>query len=157
MSSWKRTLEPRLRPLIHLAKRLLKGVTLGVRGVVIDAEGRVLLVEHTYTHGWYLPGGGVEPGETAEAALARELVEEVGVRLISPARLVSVHSNHANESRDHVLVYRCEHWEPCKATSRGEISQLGWFARDALPEGLRPGHRRRIEEAFGARAPDVLW
>jgi len=155
--SWKRRLEPKLRPLIHLVMRITRGLTLGVRGLVTDAEGRVLLVEHTYTTGWYLPGGGVERGETAETALARELVEETGVRLTGPVRLLSVHSNEVHHRGDHVLVYRCDHWEPCEATSRGEIAQVGWFAPDALPEGIQPGHRRRVEEAFGAGAPDVLW
>ncbi|MES2035081.1 MAG: NUDIX domain-containing protein [Pseudomonadota bacterium] len=143
--------------MIHFAMRMLRGLTLGACGLVIDDRGRVLLIEQTYTHGWQLPGGGVERGETAEAALARELVEEAGVRLTGPVRLLSVHSNHANHRGDHVLVYRCEHWEPCDATSRGEIARIGWFPPDALPDGVMPGHRRRIEEAFGARAPDVLW
>ncbi len=155
--SWKRRVEPVLRPLIRLHQRLTRGLTLGVRGLVIDTEGRVLLVEHTYTDGWFLPGGGVERGETAETSLARELVEEAGVRLTGPARLVSFHSNEANYPGDHLLVYRVEAWEPCEPTSRGEIADRGWFAPDALPEGIRPGHRRRIEEAFGVRPVDVLW
>jgi ADP-ribose pyrophosphatase YjhB (NUDIX family) len=38
-------------------------MTLGVRGVATDGEGRVLLVKHTYViAGWWLPGGGVEQG-----------------------------------------------------------------------------------------------
>jgi len=43
-------------------------MTLGVRGVAIDSAGRVLLVKHTYLHGWWLPGGGVERGQTCEDA-----------------------------------------------------------------------------------------
>jgi ADP-ribose pyrophosphatase YjhB (NUDIX family) len=155
--SWRRNVEPLLRPLIFAWFKLARGLTLGVRGIVTDGEGRVLLVEHSYVHGWHLPGGGVERGEMAAESLARELVEEAGVRLTGPARLLSIHSNHAHHPGDHVLVYRCEAWEPCPATSRGEIEQVGWFAPDALPEGTKPGHRRRIEEALAGREVGHDW
>jgi 8-oxo-dGTP pyrophosphatase MutT (NUDIX family) len=53
-------------PLLIAADRLrraywfaVRTVSLGVLGLVVDEAGRVLLVEHTYRHGWYLPGGGV--------------------------------------------------------------------------------------------------
>jgi hypothetical protein len=48
-------------------------VTLGVRAAVIDERERVLLLRHTYTTGWFLPGAGIERGETAEEVLRREL------------------------------------------------------------------------------------
>jgi ADP-ribose pyrophosphatase YjhB (NUDIX family) len=155
--TWRRTLQPIAKPLIFVWFRLVRGLTLGVRGIVTDAQGRVLLVEHSYVHGWYLPGGGVERGENAETSLARELVEEAGVRLTAPPRLLSIHSNHLFQRGDHVLVYRCEAWEPCVATSRGEILEARWFALDALPEGLRPGHRRRLEEAFAGAPVSADW
>ena len=154
---WRRRVEPILRPLIFAWFKLSRGLTLGVRGIVRDAEGRVLLIEHTYTHGWFLPGGGVERGESAEQSLARELVEEVGVRLTGRARLVSIHSNDTYHKGDHVLVYLAESWEPCPPTQKGEIHQIGWFALDALPDTLKPGHRRRLAEVFGEADVDVLW
>ncbi|MDB5456444.1 MAG: MutT/nudix family protein, partial [Caulobacter sp.] len=88
---WLRRVEPLARPLIHAWFRLRRGLTLGVRGLVTDADGKVLLVSHTYVPGWHLPGGGVERGESAEQAVVRELAEEAGVRAIGRPRLLSVH------------------------------------------------------------------
>jgi 8-oxo-dGTP pyrophosphatase MutT (NUDIX family) len=155
--SWRRRLERIVRPLAFAHFRMKRGLTLGVRGMIVDAEGRVLLIEHTYVPGWYLPGGGVEHGETAEEALARELVEEVGVRVEGRPKLVSAHSNHSLFPNDHVLIYRIDDWTPCPATSRGEIAQMRWFKTDALPDGVTAGTRRRIEEAFSGGAVSPHW
>ena len=53
----------------------------GVRAVVLDDDNRVLLVHFEFSEwtGWATPGGGVEPGETHEMAIRRELKEEVGL------------------------------------------------------------------------------
>jgi len=154
---WRRKVEPFVRPLYQLFSRLARGLTLGVRGLVTDEAGRVLLIQHTYTPGWYMPGGGVERGETAEQALARELVEEAGIQVVGRPRLLSIHSNHVKFPGDHVLVYRVERWTVCPATSRGEIHAVDWFAPDALPADITPSTRRRIEEALSAAAHDPHW
>ena len=154
---WPRRLEPFARPLIQAWFRLARGLTLGVRGLVLDDEGRVLLVQHTYVPGWYLPGGGVERGETAHAALARELREEAGVRVLGAVSLVSLHSNHLRHPGDHVLVYRVHAWEPCPASAQGEIHAVAWFAPDALPPDITPATRRRLAEALEGTAHDPLW
>jgi ADP-ribose pyrophosphatase YjhB (NUDIX family) len=146
---WRRRLQPIAQPLFRLYARTTRGMTLGVRGAVINAAGEVLLVEHTYVHGWHLPGGGVEIGETAEDAMARELVEEAGVRVTGPLTLVAIHANLGRFRGDHVLLYRVESWETCPATSRGEIHQTGWFRPDKLPEQTTGQTRRRVAEAFG--------
>ena len=83
----------------------LRPMTLGVRGLVVDAEQRVLLVRHTYISGYYLPGGGVEPGETLEQALARELAEEGNIQLEAPAELRGVYLNRRISKRDHVAFF----------------------------------------------------
>ena len=135
----------------------MRGLTLGVRGLVLDAEGRVLLIEHTYIHGWYMPGGGVERGETMTQALRRELIEEAGIEMTGPPTLVSVHDNGRMFSGDHVLIYRVAEWRAVKPTQRGEILNLGWFAPDALPEGTTPSTRARIREALEGGEVDPMW
>jgi len=154
---WRRRFEPFARPFFRLHARLRRGMTLGVRGVVVDADRRVLLVEHTYVPGWHLPGGGVERGETAVQSLGRELEEEAGVQPTAAPRLISIHANHRNYPRDHVLVYLVEAWVPCPATSRGEIHQVGWFALNHLPEGATPATRVRLAEIFDGQAGDPEW
>jgi ADP-ribose pyrophosphatase YjhB (NUDIX family) len=146
---WRRPLQPIVQPLYRLYARASRGMTLGVRGVVTNAAGEVLLVEHTYMPGWHLPGGGVERGETAEQAMARELVEEVGVRVIGSPALRAIHANLGQFRGDHVLVYRIDAWEACEATSRGEILKMGWFAPSRLPQATTSLTRRRIEEGLG--------
>jgi len=152
-----RRIEPFARPLLHAYARITRGLTLGVRGLVTDAEGRVLLVTHTYMPGWYMPGGGVERGETAEEALAREMVEEAGVRLTERPQLASVHSNHKSHRGDHVLIYRVTGWEPCQATQHGEIAAVDWFAPDNLPADLSPATRRRLGELLGRAETSLDW
>ena len=152
-----RRLEPLTRPLFQARARWLRGLTLGVRGLVLDAEGRVLLLKHTYTPGWHMPGGGVERGETCEAALARELVEEAGVELTARPRLRSIHSSEATFKGDHILFFQVDAWRSTPATSRGEIHAVEWFAPDALPADATAGTCRRIAEALGGEEPDPLW
>lgn len=156
---WKRWLEPKVRPLFFLNSRLTRGMTLGVRGLVLNDAGQVLLVEHTYLPGWWLPGGGVDKGETAEMAVARELREEAGVQVTGRPVLVSVHSNHAFFPGDHVLLYRVEagDWTLGEASSHGEIRAVQFFDPRDLPADTNPASRRRLIEAFEGLPPDPLW
>ncbi len=157
MSTWRRRIEPWVRPAFHVWARLRRGATLGVRAVVTDAEGRVLLVEHTYIHGWHLPGGGVDRGESCEAAVVRELAEEAGVKAESRPVLLSVHDNGAGFPGDHVLLFRIDRWSRTAATARNEITRTGFFDPRDLPPGTSRGTRARIAEAFGGAPPDPLW
>ncbi|MDO1558168.1 NUDIX domain-containing protein [Brevundimonas sp. 2R-24] len=155
--TWRRAVEPYSRPLFFAWSRLSRGKTLGVRGLAVDAEGRVLLVEHTYLHGWWLPGGGIDRGETAQDAVIRELREEAGVIVTAPPRLLSVHANEAFFPGDHVLVFRIDAFEAEPFRPSGEIARIGWFQPDALPETVNRGSRERIEEALMGRPISAAW
>lgn len=156
MSEWRLRFEPMLTPVFRTWWRWRRPMTLGVRGIACDTEGRVLLVRHTYSKGWHLPGGGVEHGEVAREAVAREMAEEGGVQATRDPVLVGFYANHANFPNDHVALYRLVEWAPC-APHPGEIAERGFFAVDALPEGVTAGTRRRLAEVFDGAPMSATW
>lgn len=139
--------------------RLRRPMTLGVRAIVENHEGAVVLVRHTYVPGLYLPGGGVEKGERAIESLARELREEAGVALSGAARLVGIYANHASFPNDHVVLFRvgAGDWAPASPDNRGEIAQVLWCQPDELPEDVTAGTRRRLMEAYGDAPVSPDW
>src|SRR3712207_2817385 len=155
-------IEPKLPPflqrLLHRYWRFSRGMTLGVRAAVLDDEGRVFLVRHTYVPGWHLPGGGVEPGETALDALARELREEACIELAGEARLHGAYLNIHASDRDHVLLYvvRAFRVTGTKARDR-EIAEAGFFPLDALPAGVSAGTRARLDGIVHGRSRTPVW
>ena len=144
--------------MLHLYWRFARGMTLGVRALVADGEGRVFLVKHSYVSGWHLPGGGVETGETMLEALARELREEGNIELTGPPVLRSVHHNRHASRRDHVALYLVELFRQTapKLPDR-EIKGAGFFPLDALPEDTTSGTRRRIAEVLGGAEASAWW
>jgi ADP-ribose pyrophosphatase YjhB (NUDIX family) len=132
-------------------------MTLGARIVALDAEGRVFLVRHGYREGWYMPGGAVDPGETALEAVQREAREEGNLVCDEAPRLVGVYYNR-REGRDHVLVYRCDRArQTTPRTPDWEIAESGFFALDALPPATTPATRRRLAEVLDGTEPTPDW
>lgn len=149
-----------MRGALHGLALLTRGMTLGVRGIAVDAQNRVCLVRHTYTKGWYLPGGGIEPGETAQAAMAREFREEAEIALDpgAPLRLHGFFLNAASWGRDHIAVYVAPAFT-VRAPKRPdrEIAECAFFPLDALPPDITRGNAARLSEWREGRAPDAHW
>src|SRR4051812_27847552 len=149
----------RIRTRAHLfITALRKRLTVGVRAVLLDGK-RVLLVKHTYTPGWQFPGGGVEPGETAETAAAREALEETGCLCVGRPVLLGFYLNRiAGGRRDHVAVYVWRDFQVERAFAPNfEIAECRWFAVDALPADVGKGTARRLAEIFAGETVASEW
>lgn len=124
------------------------------------ARRELLLMQRSDNAHWGIPGGFVEPGESVERAVAREIAEETGVE-IAVGRLVGVYSDPAQmiveygDGRRVHVVNLCFEARPVGvgvATTPDEALASGYFAVDALPEPLVPIHRVRIEDAAAGEA-----
>ncbi|GAB4566101.1 MAG: hypothetical protein Kow0047_17240 [Anaerolineae bacterium] len=117
-----------------------------VQGVVIS-EGRVLLVKRTSPRAWELPGGGMDPGETPDAAVVREVREETGIQ-VKIVRPLGTYQRLGFRPHDGI-VFVCR---PMAGQPRvgEETVAVRYFPTDRLPLGLLPWYRRVIRDALAA-------
>jgi len=150
-----------------VTKRLIQGIglvrnpfTLGVRVIVEDGEGRVLLVRHSYLSGWYLPGGGVDKAETMAEAACREVLEEAGIHPQEIPQLLGIFLNQEATGRDHVGLFHLKSWRKGERflTPNAEVAEAAFFALDHLPEEVSAATMRRLKEfAVGKRDGGDRW
>jgi ADP-ribose pyrophosphatase YjhB (NUDIX family) len=133
--------------------------TIGIRGIVVDSDGRVLLVRHSYGQPtWHLPGGGVKRRESLLQALARELREEVRVTITGPVRLHGTFSNMTEGKSDHISVFVVEQWRrDTDPTGDAEIEAAAFYAPDEVPSSTSPGTGRRVAEWANGQVPAFDW
>jgi ADP-ribose pyrophosphatase YjhB (NUDIX family) len=157
-ASLRKRLEPALRRLFHFYWRVTRGMTLGVRGVVLDQDDRVFLVKHSYVTGWHLPGGGVEAGETLLEALGRELIEEGRIEILGVPVLHGIYLNSHVSRRDHVAVFIVREFRQDRPPEPNrEIVESGFFLASALPDGTTEGTRLRLKEVLDGALQITTW
>jgi len=112
--------------------------------MVFDAEERLLLIERADDRTWGLAGGLMEPGETTEQTVRREVFEEVGIELgpldllgvLSGPELFSIYPNGDQVYAVAVIYHARYNGRELRLDPR-EALQARFFPLDALPEKLR--------------------
>jgi 8-oxo-dGTP diphosphatase len=108
---------------------------------LIDADGRVLLAQRPTGKSlaglWEFPGGKVEPGETPEAALIRELHEELGIDTWASCLAPLTFASHSYPDF-HLLMplFACRRWQGTPQAREGQT--LAWVRANALKDYPMP-------------------
>lgn len=160
MSPAARRLIARALPFLHSVRkvwwRIARPETIGARAVVFDEAGALVLVRHGYEAGLYLPGGGVKRGEPPQAAVLRELAEEVGVTAWSSIEPFAAYRSEREGKRDtiHLFVVRGARLE---RSASPEIVEIVRCDPAELPQDLSPATRRRLAEVLGGGLAAEAW
>jgi 8-oxo-dGTP pyrophosphatase MutT (NUDIX family) len=143
--------------LVRWGWRIRKPLTLGVRAIVVDEEKGVLLLRHTYLPGWYLPGGGLEKGETFFDAIRRELLEECGVQVLE-LRLCHLYYSEREGKRDHIALFHVPRYHMhSDHPPDPEVAEMRFFHWDELPADTTPATRKRLDEFRRQEFHEERW
>ena len=131
------------------------GILLVAACALIDADGRVLLAKRPQGRPmaglWEFPGGKVEPGETPEAALVRELEEELAIKVTPSCLAPFTFASHGYPAF-HLLMplYLCRSWDGEISAQQGQ--ELAWVRASRLSEYAMPP----ADEPLKAMLRDLL-
>ncbi|MDQ0665222.1 8-oxo-dGTP pyrophosphatase MutT (NUDIX family) [Arthrobacter ulcerisalmonis] len=128
----------------------------GVRGVVVDDAGRILLAQRADNRQWALISGMLDPGEQPARGLVREIFEETAVvaeaeRVVSVGAVGPVTYPNGDVCEFLDVVFLCRYVTGEARVNDDESLAVGWFTPDELPD-LMPGHLTSIRQAL---APSV--
>ncbi|MEJ1967303.1 MAG: NUDIX domain-containing protein [Rhizomicrobium sp.] len=137
-------------------RALLTPVAFGAHAMIFDRDGKVLLARHTYFGALSFPGGGVGRGEPAEAALMRELREELGGLRADPPVFVGLFTHRAGWATNLIALYRLTNAE-VEFRPNAEISEIMFVDPADPPAGTSSGSVRRLAEYLAGAPPNPYW
>ena len=126
----------------------MKSKDIGAAAFIVNAEGNVLLVKHTYGRlNWELPGGGAESNESPVETALREVREETGLDAVA-RHMTGCYYAPDNDSLH--FVFWCEQKNPVAVPKpdRAEISECRFWSPKALPRPISDWTVRRIQDAL---------
>jgi 8-oxo-dGTP pyrophosphatase MutT (NUDIX family) len=128
----------------------------GVRGVVVDDAGRILLAQRADNRQWALISGMLDPGEQPARGLIREIFEETAVvaeaeRVVSVGAVGPVTYPNGDICEFLDVVFLCRYVSGEARVNDDESLAVGWFGPDELPD-LMPGHLTSIRQALAPSA-----
>lgn len=127
-----------------------------VTAVVLDDDGRVLLVRRADNGAWALVTGVLEPGEQPAAGAVREIEEETGVtataeRILSVCALPLMRCANGDQVHWLDVALRCRALRGEARVNDDESIDVGWFGRESMP-ALPERHLQCIADAHSDRA-----
>ncbi len=134
----------------------------GVRALMFNAAGELLLEKQRLFGSWALPHGCVDVGESALAALMREVKEETGLDVIRAEAFgmytdpkYSVTYPNGDQVQTFTIAFLVAAWSGTLRVDGDEVSELGFFPMDALPSPLYQIHVETIED-YRTHAPGFI-
>ena len=130
-----------------------KVIVPGIRALIFDDRGRLLLERQRAFGSWALPHGCMDLGESIHAAMCREVEEETGVRVLE-AELFGIYSDpkysvtypNGDQVQTFTVAFLVRAWEGELRPDGEEVDELGFFDLEALPDPMYPIHLDTIED-----------
>lgn len=140
-----------LYPLARVWWFLIRPKTQGVK-CVIERDGKLLMIRNSYGNigEWTFPGGGIEKGESPEAAVIREVREETGIEISGP-RKIGEFPWRGEWKRDTVYCFYALVGTSEIKPEFAEIQEAKWFPKDQMPESISDATRKILEIFFRPR------